>query len=504
MENNDLPKTIGDALVEATKILKQSGIENPHLDAELLMAFLLNTDRLHLILSSKKLISPEKLEGYRSIVSQRSGHYPLAYLTGEREFYGFKFHIVPGVLVPRPETEHLIEITEDTLHPRTDSLRFLEIGCGSGCISVTLAKSFSNAQVYAIDKSPVAVSLTRENAERLGVSERVHVIEMDFLKNISSLEGPFDAILSNPPYIPSAIIDTLQPEVSKFEPRLALNGGIDGLDFIRHLIQYAPSLLKPDGFLLMEIGIGQSEAVTELGLSGKFSRARVYNDLAGIPRVVKMAANTRILKVNPLKPAAEVISEAAGALRRGEPIAFPTETVYGIGARALDAEAIARIYEIKGRDEGKPISLLISDIEQVERLASEIPESAEKLMKEYFPGPLTIVLKATEKVPMAVTAGTGNVGIRMPDHPLALALIRALGTPLATTSANRSGGENTQSADEVMDQLTGRIELLLDGGRAEGGVPSTVVDLTTSPCRVLREGAIPKTEIERITGEKFD
>jgi len=193
----------------------------------------------------------------------------------------------------------------------------------------------------------------------------------------------------------------------------------------------------------------------------------------------------------------EAIERAVSVLRRGGLVAFPTDTVYGVGAIAFNPQAVARIYEVKGRPRSKAIPLLLTDAADLPLVAESIPPLAERLAERFWPGPLTLVLHKRAIVPDVVTAGGDTVAVRVPDHPVARALIAALGTPLAATSANRSGEPSPVTAEEVLAQLGGRIDLILDGGHCPGGVPSTVLDLTVSPPAVLRPGPVSAQEIEQ-------
>jgi L-threonylcarbamoyladenylate synthase len=199
---------------------------------------------------------------------------------------------------------------------------------------------------------------------------------------------------------------------------------------------------------------------------------------------------TRVLAVDPAAPAAAAMLEAAATLRNGGLVAFPTETFYGLGAAGLDARAVARLLVAKGRPEGKPILLLVDSVEMAEGVAAEISPTARALMARHWPGPLTLVLRARAEVPREVTAGTGTVGVRLSPHPVAVGLVRALGAPVTAPSANRSGEPPPVTAAAVLAGLAGRIDLVLDGGTTPGGPPSTVLDVTVEPPRVLRQGAV--------------
>lgn len=199
---------------------------------------------------------------------------------------------------------------------------------------------------------------------------------------------------------------------------------------------------------------------------------------------------TEVLNVDPRDPDAEVLARAAGVLRRGGLVAFPTETFYGLGAAALDPSAVERVFAVKGRPESKPLPVLVDSPAMVTMVATDVPDRAHDLMRRHWPGALTLVLRARDGVPEAVTAGSGTVGVRVSAHPVARALPRALGGPVTAPSANPSGAEPPTTAAQVAEYFAGRIDLILDGGATPGGLPSTVLDVTVDPPRVIREGAV--------------
>lgn len=208
---------------------------------------------------------------------------------------------------------------------------------------------------------------------------------------------------------------------------------------------------------------------------------------------------TRVLKVHPWRPEPEVVEAAARVLRGGGLVAFPTETVYGLGADALDAEAVQRIFEAKARPADDPVIVHVCEAgAEVDRVAVDVSDEARRLMQRFWPGPLTLVLKRGPRVPTVVTAGGDTVAVRCPDHPLARALIRAAGTPLGAPSANRFAHTSPTSAQHVLDDLEGRIEMVLDGGPTRIGVESTVLDMTAEVPTVLRPGGV---SLEALTGE---
>jgi len=208
----------------------------------------------------------------------------------------------------------------------------------------------------------------------------------------------------------------------------------------------------------------------------------------------------RVITIDPELPDRGVLAEAAAVLRAGGLVAFPTETVYGLGANALDAAAVQRIFTAKGRPSFNPLIAHVADVEGARALVTVWPPVAEKLARHFWPGPLTIALPKREHVPNEVTAGRSTVAVRVPAHKVARALIAEAGIPLAAPSANRYTQLSPVTAAQVMRSLGDRVDLILDGGRAGVGIESTVVDLSTTPPMLLRPGTITRAALERITG----
>ena len=209
---------------------------------------------------------------------------------------------------------------------------------------------------------------------------------------------------------------------------------------------------------------------------------------------------TELLSVDPISPEPERIARAAAVLHRGGLVAFPTETVYGLGANALDAAAIAGIFRAKGRPANNPLIVHVPEARDALPLVADWPDTAERLAQRFWPGPLTLVLPKKVVVPDIVTAGGPTVAVRVPAHPVALALLRAAGIPIAAPSANRSTQLSPTRAEHVIRGLDGLIDLILDGGPTTGGLESTVLDVTTSPPRLLRPGLVGQAEIEAVIG----
>lgn len=283
-------ETIHSALVRATEQLRVAGVETPQLDAELLLAQVLGRTRTYLAAHLPDPLPAEALAGFAALVARRVVREPLPYLLGHWEFLGLTFQVSPAVLIPRPETEGLVEAVADRVPANG---RVLDVGTGSGCIAIGLAHLRPNLRVVALEISPAAAAVARQNALSLGVAERVEVVEGAFPE--AAPIGPFAAIVSNPPYIPAAEVETLEPEVRHHEPRGALDGGADGLSVLRALASCTGGLLDPGGLLAMEIGAGQEQQVSSLlTAAGGWTDLELLSDLAGIPRVVLVHSESSV------------------------------------------------------------------------------------------------------------------------------------------------------------------------------------------------------------------
>ena len=213
--------------------------------------------------------------------------------------------------------------------------------------------------------------------------------------------------------------------------------------------------------------------------------------------------HAEILKINSEKPEASLIRYAADQIRAGQVLGMPTDTFYGLAADPFNLLAVDRVYEIKSRSRHKPLSLLIENEEQAEELAKPLPEEFYKLARRFWPGPLTIIVKAASRLPLKVTANTGNVALRIPSSKIPLAVVQAAGIPITATSANLSGESECTTAEAVRDQLQDRISIIVDGGASPREIASTIIDLTDEEARwrILREGAIPSRDISEFFAE---
>ena len=284
-ENNQI-WTIGRILKWTEEYFGQKGVESPRLDAEVMLSHVLGRQRIYLYVHFDEPLQAEELAAYRTMIKQRIDRVPVAYILGEKEFMGLTFKVTPDTLVPRPDTEILVQAAVDRLKQWTDAdVRLADIGTGSGAICLSVLSMLDNIVADTVDISPAARAVAEENAAALGLSERVTFHTGDLLAPIR--EQQFTAILSNPPYIPEADIQGLAPEVRCKEPMTALGGGKDGLDFYRRLCDEAPAMLTDDGFMAFEVGIHQATEVAQLAeASPLIVRTEILKDYAGIDRVV--------------------------------------------------------------------------------------------------------------------------------------------------------------------------------------------------------------------------
>jgi len=276
--------TIKKILDWTTEYFKKHQIDNPHLEAEILLAHALNTERIKLYVDFEKEPDRVALEIFKGYMTRRAKREPTAYITGGKYFMSLNFKVTPDVLIPRPETELLIENAIELSKGFEGKISILDIGTGCGAIAVSLAKFIDNIEIYATDSSKKALDVALDNAKKHGVEDKIKFIEADLFPNEST---KFDVIVSNPPYIKTSDIDTLQPEIKNFEPIAALDGGADGLDHYRRIIDKAKNYLKEGGNLLLEIGADQSKDVVNI-INDKLKpkNISIKKDLSGLDRAV--------------------------------------------------------------------------------------------------------------------------------------------------------------------------------------------------------------------------
>jgi release factor glutamine methyltransferase len=286
-------KTVKDLIQVTKEFFLKRGIESARLDAELLLAHVLKVTRLQLYMDMDKPLSSKEVDAYRDAVRRRGKCEPVAYITGMREFYGIPMVVSPAVLVPRPDTETLVELALEQI-PVDESCHIIDVGTGSGCIAIAIAVNRPKVHVIATDISDAALDIAKKNVEAQGLEERVTLLQGDLLEPARS-HGPVAAILSNPPYIRSDAEPDLMPDVIDYEPRPALFGAeVDGLGFHRRMAADAESLLEPGGFLMMEFGIHQETLIGEMD-APSLGPAEIHSDLSGMPRVALFRKKSRIV-----------------------------------------------------------------------------------------------------------------------------------------------------------------------------------------------------------------
>ena len=295
MENLPLKQTkpqpvrIAEIVMASRSRLVAAGIGSARLDAELLLGCALSMTREQLLVAAHRELSMDQRERYEELLLRRLQREPLAYITCKQEFWSLDFTITKDVLVPRPETEVLVEIALKCAaeSSRGNPFRVLDLGTGSGAIAVALAKELPEAGIFATDISPEALAVARRNAAIHGVSMRLRFFQGDLFAAINQkIDHEFDLIVSNPPYVCRGELSSLEPEVSRWEPHAALDGGHDGLDFYRRIAQEGPRYLRPGGALAVEVGAGMGPAVLALfKQAAAYAKKRIYRDYSGNERV---------------------------------------------------------------------------------------------------------------------------------------------------------------------------------------------------------------------------
>ena len=277
--------SIAAALLEATKVLSYAGVPEARREAGSLLSFILGKDRTFLISHAEDHLGDDAVRRFQESVERRASGEPLQYITGVQDFFVREFLVTPDVLIPRPETELLVEAALELIDRESEPL-ICDVGTGSGCIAVTLLCELPAARAVAVDKSAAALEVARLNARNYEVLDRVEFAESDCFDALDSTRHQFDMVVSNPPYVSAAMIDGLQREVRDHEPMIALSPGADGLSVIRRLLAEAPAFLRKNGHLIMEIGFDQGEAVQGLIDASVLGLIDIKPDLQGIPRIV--------------------------------------------------------------------------------------------------------------------------------------------------------------------------------------------------------------------------
>lgn len=277
--------TVLEALNGASDYLQNKGIKSSRLNAELLLSHILNCKRLELYLSFDRPLQKSEIDSYRELLKRRSTFEPLQYIIGKVEFYGLEFEVNQSVLIPRPETELLVETVIESV-AKDENINILDIGSGSGNISIALAKNIPSCTVVGIDISEEAIETSTRNAKLNGVESQLMFVKKNILNGIEINENSFDVVVSNPPYVSVADFVNLDPELRLYEPQIALTDEIDGLSFYRNISVLSRSLLKNNGKLFFEIGAGQSDAVKKILIDSDYKNIVIIKDYSDIERVI--------------------------------------------------------------------------------------------------------------------------------------------------------------------------------------------------------------------------
>lgn len=396
---------------------------------------------------------------------------PVQHITGVQQFYGYDFNVNKDVLIPRCETEELVEnilLTYDEVF--SSKVNVVDIGCGSGCIGITLALEEPNMNVTLTDISHEAILKAKENAEKLGAN--VKFLEGDMLEPIKGMK--FDILVSNPPYIPTTEeVDSL---VKDNEPWVALFGGEDGLKFYRIILSQAKEYLNGRSMIAFEHGYDKGPLINAL--------AKEYFPKAEVRAIKDIFGKDRM---------SIIINKE---MNDDELIIFPTDTVYGLGAKVYDSNAQEKIMEIKNRDCSKRFAVLCANVDQIKDLAI-VTSDAEKIIKSYMPGGLTLILNAKNK-DIHNYAVDNTVAVRIPNHPFAIKILLENG-PLATTSVNLSGEKPMNDYESIYNVFKDKVTYIYDDPikKEYTNIPSTIIDLTDG-IKVIREGQITLKDIEKV------
>lgn len=492
----------------------------PRLSAEWLICGVLNLTRVELYTHFDQPLTSSELNQMHEAVVRRAKGEPLQYLTGEMGFRHLIMTCAPEVLIPRPETETLVDLAllgVDAASAAGHTPTVLEIGVGSGCISCSLAFERPLVQVVGTDISPAAIALAQKNAAKYNLDPQIKVVKTSYADALDpQLKGTFDVLVSNPPYIPTAVIDTLPQEVRAHEPHLALDGGGDGLDVFRGILTHALDFVRPRGLLCVELFEDNVNSAAELcRADSRFAEVRVESDLNHRPRFLvarlqgdltsplaqahEQVKNTqlKIKEIDQNDSQKQQVAYGARLLKNNAVIIVPTDSVYGIGCAALPQNpALKRTFDIKERAYTQTLPLLMSDPSQLEILGTHLQPYAYALAQAFWPGALTLVVKADPTLaPEYVEQSTQTVALRVPNSNFARALIREVGAPLALTSANKHGEPSATSAQSLNPNLISSVDVVFDAGKAPLAQASTIVDCTGVSPLILREGALAISDI---------
>jgi len=525
--------TIAEIVETAARYLRDKGSSSPRLDAELLLAETLGMDRIHLYAHHDRPLAPDEVDRYRELIGRRGRLEPVAYILGHGHFRYLRLELTPAVLIPRPETEELVDAVIDWLKvrplwappgeppgaPRAPLI--VDVGTGSGAIALSLAQE-TGYRVLATDLSDEALAVAARNRAALGLDSLVSLSHIDLLTGVEPYS--FRVVVSNPPYISRAELAGLAPDVRDHEPLAALDGGLDGLETYRRLLPQAARALGPGGAVFLEVGHRQADDVCDLAREAGFALAKTTKDLSGKARIVS-AVSPGAVTISLARISPEQTSAVATALAAGSIVGVPTDTVYGLGAAWDSTAGVRNLFAAKGRGEEKPVAVLFASVKAARESLPDLGVEAGRILEALLPGPYTFVVSTSvERAPLVGDAD--SLGIRVPDCPELLDFLARLGVPLAATSANLAGRPDPMSVRDVDSLVLAHCSVALVRGpepptrkapgaadataRGSAGVDrpvaaSTVVDLrplnTGGQPVVLREGAVSRLEVlTRIAG----
>jgi release factor glutamine methyltransferase len=499
--------TIATLLDTSAGYLRGKGSSSPRLDAELLLAEILGLDRIHLYTEFDRPLAAGEVDRYRALIARRAAHEPVAYILGRAHFRHLELEVRPAVLIPRPETEELVEAALAVLRRRppwkekdSPACLIADVGTGSGAIALSLAQE-GGYPVLATDIRAEALAIALRNTAAAGVEALVELRQADLLTGVP--DASLHLVVSNPPYVSSGDMASLAPDIRLFEPETALEAGRDGLDVIRRLLPEAVRTLRPGGSLLLEVGDGQADAVAALAVKAGFSAVTVHKDMSQKDRIVEATLPGAIVRAAEDLDASDRAA-LTRALDAGAIVGVPTDTVYGLAARWDSRVGVAALFAAKGRSPEQPVAVLFPSVEAVKSALPDLQPATARVLEALLPGPFTFVVTTT--VPRPALVGTADsLGVRVPDRPELLCLMTSLAMPLAATSANITGEKDAAGLAEVDPAMLSHCSVAFAGapGGQAAGKASTVVDLRplTSGAApvILREGAVPGQEVlERV------
>lgn len=489
--NNPQNVTYFEARKWASFRIKDAGDVDMY-DVDFLLEQLFDLSAADLLIHYQARMPNERWQVFQDAIHQLLKGIPPQYIAGKADFYGLSLKVTPAVLIPRVETEELVDWI---LNDNPDAnLKVLDIGTGSGTIAIALKHFRPHWQIVASDISSAAIEVARQNAT--ANQTRIQFALSDVFEDI---HDSFDIIVSNPPYIAKDEQPYMDRRVIAHEPDLALYAENQGLAIYKQIAAGTSSHLTSSGRLYLEIGFHQEAAVTTI-FKAAMPTAHVIakHDASGHQRMIQVK-KWRLYNMETLILKKQQLDQAADFIRQGELVAFPTETVYGLGANATNEVAVKKVYAAKGRPSDNPLIVTVSDVAMVAQYAQPFSADAKALMAKFWPGSLTMIFKLKPNaLSKSVTGGLDTAAFRFPKNQTTLDLISKAGVPIVGPSANTSGKPSPTTAQHVYHDLNGKIAAIVDDGPTTVGVESTILDMSVATPSILRPGAVTKEAIEAV------